>query len=253
MNLPAFRLTKLFAFLIVLLALSSFTKFFSISNSLAGLPGSTKKQQNFKNLLLDGPGFIDVDYIEGVLNLCQYHVMEEEEIARRFIEWQHLILDSKSSTDLDKLEKVNRFFNQMEFLNDIVHWGKDDFWATPFEFIACQTGDCEDFAVAKYFTLYAMGVSEEKLSLTYVMSLKYNAHHMVLTYYSKPGAEPLILDNIIQNPIPASERSDLIPIYSINGTSLWIAEQRGRGKLAGNSNRIRQWQDLLKRMPAKRI
>ena len=134
-------------------------------------------------------------------------------------------------------------------MNDLEHWGEEDYWATPVEFIACQAGDCEDFSIAKYFTLDAMGIPEEKLSLTYVKALKYNTYHMVLTYYSRLGAEPLILDNNVDIVKPASRRSDLIPIYSFNGNSLWLAEQRGRGKLAGGSYRLKRWQDLLERMP----
>ncbi len=167
----------------------------------------------------------------------------------RLIEWEALIRQDDSPSDSEKLEKVNRFFNQLEFVNDIDHWGEKDYWATPVEFLASQGGDCEDFSIAKYFTLKAMGVEEEKLNLTYVKALRYNVHHMVLTYFSSPAAEPLILDNIVGIVKPASERSDLIPIYSFNGTGLWLAKQRGRGKLAGSSSRLKRWQDLLERMP----
>jgi hypothetical protein len=72
---------------------------------------------------------------------------------------------------------------------------------------------------------------------------------MVLTYFSSPAAEPLVLDNIVDIVKPASERPDLIPIYSFNGTGLWLAKQRERGKLAGSSSRLKRWQDLLERMP----
>jgi predicted transglutaminase-like cysteine proteinase len=167
----------------------------------------------------------------------------------RLTEWETLIRQDDSSTDFDKLEKVNRFFNQLEFVDDIDHWGENDYWATPVEFLASQGGDCEDFSIAKYFTLQAMGLDEEKLNLTYVKALTYNVHHMVLTYFSSPAAEPLVLDNIVGIVKPASERPDLIPIYSFNGTGLWLAKQRGRGKLAGSSSRLKRWQDLLERMP----
>jgi predicted transglutaminase-like cysteine proteinase len=166
----------------------------------------------------------------------------------RLLEWETLISEDKSESDIEKLEKVNRFFNQLEFVDDIDHWGEKDYWATPVEFLASHGGDCEDFSIAKYFTLQAMGVPEEKLNLTYVKALKYNVHHMVLTYFSTPGTEPLVLDNIVGIIKPASERTDLIPIYSFNGTGLWLAKQRGRGKLAGGSSRLQRWQDLLDRM-----
>lgn len=161
---------------------------------------------------------------------------------------QDLILGDKSVTDRDKLDKVNNFFNQMEFVSDIDHWGKKDYWATPIEFLTTYAGDCEDFAIAKYFSLQAMGIPEEKLNLTYVKSLKYNAYHMILTYHSNLEAEPLILDNIVGKVKPASERSDLVVIYSFNGSDLRLAKQRGLGKLAGSSSRLKRWQGLIERM-----
>jgi len=81
-----------------------------------------------------------------------------------------------------------------------------------------------------------MGVDEAKLNLMYVKAQPYNVHHMVMTYYSKPGAVPLVLDNLVTAVKPASQRTDLMPIFSFNGTGLWLAKQRGRGKLAGSSN-----------------
>ncbi len=166
----------------------------------------------------------------------------------RLVAWEDLIISGNSQTDLEKLENVNQFFNQMEFVDDIDHWGEKDYWATPIEFLGTQGGDCEDFTIAKYFTLKAMGVEEEKLNLTYVKALNYNVHHMVLTYFSTPGSEPLVLDNIVTDIKPSSQRKDLLPIYSFNGTGLWLAKQRGRGKLAGSSTRLQRWQDLVQRM-----
>jgi len=166
----------------------------------------------------------------------------------RLVAWENLIITDNSQTELEKLEKVNQFFNQMEFVEDIDHWGNKDYWATPIEFLGTQGGDCEDFTIAKYFTLKAMGIEEEKLNLTYVKALTYNVHHMVLTYFSTPGSEPLVLDNIVADIKPASQRRDLLPIYSFNGAGLWLAKQRGRGKLAGSSSRLKRWQDLVQRM-----
>lgn len=167
----------------------------------------------------------------------------------RLIAWEELIRQDRSSNDLDKLKKANQFFNsRIRFENDYNVWGVEDYWATPIEFICKSAGDCEDFAIAKYFTLKAMGVPDEKLKITYVKALQYNIHHMVLTYYSEPEAEPLVLDNLVDSINPASKRTDLAPIFSFNGSGLWTAKQRGQGKMAGGANRIRLWQDLLQKM-----
>ena len=92
-----------------------------------------------------------------------------------------------------------------------------------------------------------MGVSEQKLKITYVKALQLGKTHMVLTYTDKPGDEPLVLDNLNKSIMPASERHDLIPIFSFNGTELWMAQQRGQGE-STESSRLKPWRNLLKRM-----
>lgn len=173
-----------------------------------------------------------------------------QDAKKRLIAWQNLIREDISSTDLQKLKTVNRFFNNMQFISDKKHWNKNDYWATPIEFLASGGGDCEDFSLAKYFTLKAIGVSEEKINMTYVKALKLNQAHMVVTYYSSPGAVPLVLDNLIPTIKLATKRPDLEPVFSFNGAGLWLAKSRGKGQKVSNSDKLKSWQDLLSRMPA---
>jgi len=168
---------------------------------------------------------------------------------KRLLAWQDLIRQDGSTTDREKLDKVNAFFNRVEFVSDLLLWKQEDYWATPVEFLMRNAGDCEDFSIAKYFTLKKLGVAENKLNLTYVKALKLNQAHMVVTYYQTPDAEPLVLDNLIPEIKPASDRDDLLPVFSFNGVGLWLAKARGRGELVGSSDRYRRWQDLLSRMP----
>lgn len=169
---------------------------------------------------------------------------------RRLVAWQTLIRDNAGPSDQEKLQIVNDFFNQMRFVGDVSQWKKVDYWATPVEFLSTGGGDCEDFALAKYFTLKALGVEESKLNMTYVKALKLNQAHMVVTYYPAPGSVPLVLDSLVPDIRPATERSDLLPVYSFNGTGLWLAKSRGQGEQVGSSDRLKRWQDLLRRMPA---
>jgi predicted transglutaminase-like cysteine proteinase len=166
---------------------------------------------------------------------------------QRLMDWQNLV----QNTDGDartKLEKVNRFFNALTFIDDSLHWNTSDYWATPTEFLASRGGDCEDFAIAKYFTLIKLGIPEEQLTLTYVKALRLNQAHMVLTYYPTPGAVPLVLDNLNSAILPSSKRSDLLPVYSLNGSGLWLAKQRGKGKMIGSSGRLQRWREMLDRL-----
>lgn len=170
------------------------------------------------------------------------------EARKRLLAWENLIREDDAPTAMARLHKVNSFFNNMNFVDDLNHWNADDYWATPIEFLASNGGDCEDFSVAKYFTLRAMGIPEERLYLVYVKALRLNQAHMVLAYYAEPGSDPLILDNIMEMIKSGSQRTDLLPVYSFNGTGLWIAKQRGNGEFIGQSDRLKRWRELLERM-----
>jgi predicted transglutaminase-like cysteine proteinase len=164
----------------------------------------------------------------------------------RAIAWKNLLLSaSQVNNDSKKLILINDFFNKkIEFVSDFEHWQKKDYWATPLEFVASGAGDCEDFAIAKYFSLLAAGVAEDKLRITYVKALKQNQAHMVLTYFATPQAIPLVLDNLIPQIKKATKRKDLLPVYSFNGSGLWLAKLKGSGQRVGNSKRLGLWQNL---------
>ena len=170
-------------------------------------------------------------------------------IARNRLEtWDSLMRLDQNTPESEKLKRVNDFFNQTRFISDQIHWKKKDYWATPVEFLSTNGGDCEDFALAKYFTLRELGVSDKKLRLTYVKAIKLNQAHMVLSYFKTPASEPLLLDNLDKEIRLASKRRDLVPVYSFNGSGLWLAKEREQGRLVGKSSRISRWTDVIKRM-----
>ena len=194
------------------------------------------------------PVFTDESFVISEQTLKKAEDQYGQGARKRLLDWQHLI-QTEGDNNLEKLEKVNRFMNKIPFISDAIHWGKDDYWATPVEFLASNGGDCEDFAIAKYFTLIKLGIAENQLTLTYVKALRLNQAHMVLTYYPAPGKEPLVLDNLVDTIEPSSKRSDLLPVYSFNGAGLWLAKHRNKGKLISDSSRLKRWMDLLDRMP----
>lgn len=160
--------------------------------------------------------------------------------------WEAQIKASSTSSELDKLTEINRFFNrQIRFSDDIQIWEQNDYWATPVEMLVKGEGDCEDYSLAKYFTLRRLGIPSEKMRITYVKALNYNQAHMVLTYYASPGAEPLVLDNLINVIKPASQRRDLLPVYAFNAEGLYLP---GSNSKKSDSKRLSRWQDLLKKM-----
>lgn len=165
--------------------------------------------------------------------------------------WQNLMASQNQRSELERLQMVNRFFNQqVRYVEDIDLWDEVDYWATPVQSLIKGAGDCEDYAVAKYFSLRRMGIPSDKLRITYVKALRQNRAHMVLTYYSSPQAQPLILDSLMDAIKPASQRTDLLPVYAFNGEGLWLTGAAGNKKV-GDTKRLSRWQDLLKKMQAE--
>ena len=172
-----------------------------------------------------------------------------------FAEWKALIgVAHKQSAPID-LKMVNDFFNQkVKFESDAHIWNKNDYWSTPMQTLSIKRGDCEDYSIAKYFTLAAAGVPEDKLRLMYVQALKYNQAHMVLAYYTSPEAEPLVLDNLNPEILPASARADLRPVYSLARRDNSVNDTHdtaARMREAMRQSRMSIWESLIKRAQAE--
>ena len=179
-----------------------------------------------------------------------------EQAGKRFKAWRELIQNSKALPEEQKLEAVNIFFDStLIFMSDADNYGVEDYWATPYECLGRDAGDCEDYAIAKYFTLIELGVPDEKLRLTYVKALApWNQAHMVLSYFTSLTSAPLILDSLIGEIKPASERHDLVPVYSFNGTGLWLAKVRGSGEqVKGGTGRLAMWVQMKNRLAQDKI
>ena len=168
---------------------------------------------------------------------------------------QDLIARGAAATDDLRITATNQFFNNgIEFVDDIDNWRVNDYWASPLETLGKGAGDCEDYAIAKYFTLLSMGVPNTKLRMVYVRAQlngpgSPGQAHMVLAYYGSPGAEPLILDNLVEDIRPASRRPDLSPVFSFNTEGLW---QGVGSQTAGDpTSRLSKWRDLLAKVRAE--
>jgi len=163
--------------------------------------------------------------------------------------WLRLMRDAPGLPEPDKLERVNGFWNRSLLAGeDIQIWNRSDYWATPLESLGRGTGDCEDYVIGKYFSLLELGVAREKLRFVYVRASiggpgGLPVAHMVLGYYPSPNAEPLVLDNLVTTILPASQRRDLVPVFSFNTEGVYVG-----GRQASAIDRLDRWRDLLSRM-----
>lgn len=164
--------------------------------------------------------------------------------------WQNLVVANATSPERERLRRVNAFFNQrLLFRDDWNVWGQADYWATPLEALVRGSGDCEDFSIAKFVTLRELGIARDKLRLIYVRAELGSGGpvqaHMVLGYYANPGAEPLLLDNLVAEILPASQRNDLTPVFSFNDKGLWAGGQQAA---SDPTARLSRWRRLLLRL-----
>lgn len=172
---------------------------------------------------------------------------------QRVMELESLFIGLHSAPELEQLQRINAFFNQnIHFVSDQDNWGTSDYWATPLESLGKGQGDCEDYSIAKYTFLRALGIPDERLKLTYVKAQIGGPHskifqaHMVLSYYESPTAEPMILDNLISDIHKSSRRNDLKPVFSFNSAGLWvgtITNQKG-----SSLKSLSRWSDVLIRI-----
>jgi len=142
--------------------------------------------------------------------------------ANRFRFYYELLDRLKDRPLRDVLEEVNDFWNGVRYASDMAVWGKKDYWATPYSFLLKDRGDCEDYVIAKYFTLKKLGIDSGKL---------------------------LILDNLNLKIFPASSRKDIVPVYTFNGELLERFYDRSRNGLKSKSGRVKlKWDDLMRRI-----
>ncbi|MFK5894744.1 MAG: transglutaminase-like cysteine peptidase [Pseudomonadota bacterium] len=170
----------------------------------------------------------------------------DHDTAERFNAWDRLLQNSQNKTPIEKLHLVNDFFNQMQWVDDHELWNTKDYWATPIESLIRNAGDCEDFSIAKYFTLLELGVPVNQLKISYVKIIDYHQSHIVLAYYSTPDADPLILDNVNKKILRSSQRTDLKPMFNFNDEGIW--SQNDPYTRMDSVTKIQNWAELVKRM-----
>ena len=195
-------------------------------------------------------------------NITKFWLAVKAQGGKASIDAQHELTDileqKVALSERQKLELVNRFFGTwVTYQTDDLVWGQKDYWASPAEMLGRGQGDCEDYAIAKYLFLLEMGIPPSRLRLIYVKAKiggrrsTITQAHMVLGYYATVGAEPLILDSLIGDVLPARQRTDLIPVFSFNSDGIWSG---GAKKSVGSPTaRLSRWRNVLQKLSAEGI
>lgn len=134
-------------------------------------------------------------------------------------EWKDFIAGLQGKDRRTQLDAVNRYINRSPYITDLANWGVTDYWETLGEFIA-RDGDCEDYAIAKYYSLKALGFEISQMRIVILEDEDLHVPHAVLAVFL--GRQTLILDNQIPEVVRDTSIVNYRPIYSINEHAWWF-------------------------------
>ncbi len=143
--------------------------------------------------------------------------------------WRNLVAYARHSPEMEIFRMVNGYFNQWRPKSDADTWDTPEYWASPKEFIGVRGGDCEDYAIAKYFALRFLGIGADRMRLVVVRRKDENGvfapelHAVLAVRASKTW---FILDNNARpknNIFPHTQyRGRFDPLYSVNENGAWV-------------------------------
>ncbi|MEZ5668486.1 MAG: transglutaminase-like cysteine peptidase [Alphaproteobacteria bacterium] len=132
--------------------------------------------------------------------------------------WADFINRSEGMSGMPLFEAVNTYFNGFDYVTDPSNWQTADYWETPLQFYDVY-GDCEDYAISKYFTLRGLGVPAAAMRIVVVMDENLGIQHAILAVNT--GSDVVLLDNQISGVVSASRVAHYTPIMSINEVGAW--------------------------------
>jgi len=132
--------------------------------------------------------------------------------------WNSFLSSLQTASPLQQMKEINHYLNQTPYIIDQINWGVPDYWATPYQFYI-KNGDCEDYAIAKYMSLKALGFNPREMRVVVLMDNNLNIHHSVLAVWLNERI--YILDNQIQQVVEDKKIHHYKPIYSINEKHWW--------------------------------
>lgn len=136
-----------------------------------------------------------------------------------YAEWRRFLAEAAALQPREQLDAVNRFMNTHAYIVDPINWGVQDYWASPGQFFT-RDGDCEDYAIAKFFSLRALGFPPERLRIVVLQDTNLRTPHAVLAV--QMDESELILDNQVQQVVDHRHIHHYRPLYSLNETRWWM-------------------------------
>jgi predicted transglutaminase-like cysteine proteinase len=123
-------------------------------------------------------------------------------------------------------------------MSDLSQYGVPDFWSSPLSTIAAGSGDCEDYAIAKYVALREIGVADQDLRLVIVRDTKLREDHAIIT--ARLAGRWLVLDNRRLLLLEDTELPQYVPVFAIdNGGVKKVVAPADREQLGRQYSTVR--------------
>lgn len=180
---------------------------------------------------------------------------ESKKITTRLLRYKEFLNEAKYFHLKKKLNRVNAHINKIRAKHDKLsnkNGGDNtigDYWMTPKEFFIAGSGDCEDYAIAKFYTLRYLGVDPKHLFLSVVQVKGSSTLHMILLYRENKNEVPLVLDNLSWKVLPLTQRKDLTPLFAFNEqTSRGFKNKKIDKRINIDWGKEDKWENFLRRL-----
>lgn len=170
----------------------------------------------------------DMTYLPQWLSALERHITDdvpEGECTEPLLnqchlrQWRDFLERIKDKPRRQQIEAVNRYSNEKKYVVDMTNYAVEDYWAIPKEFLY-HGGDCEDFAITKFFSLRWLGYRDEDIRLLILQDTNLRIQHAVLMVLDR--GELLVLDNQSQEVVPQEKIRHYVPLYSLNEKKWWV-------------------------------
>jgi len=137
------------------------------------------------------------------------------------VNWSNFVRRAEGLEGYDLYMAVNEFVNSsVQFQSDSTLEEVLDEWATPISLISQAEGDCEDFALAKFWLLEMLGVDSSDLYIVVVQDLAVRVPHAFLAVRS--GSEIWLLDSRVDRPLSPDEIDGVVPVVTIGDSAAYL-------------------------------
>lgn len=147
-----------------------------------------------------------------ILELCRSDRMLCPQAAARFMA---IVETARNRSGRARIGEINRAINlAIRPASDAARYQVADVWTTPLTTFATGTGDCEDYAIAKYVALREAGLAPEDLRIVILRDASINQDHAVTA--ARVDGQWLILDNRHMTLLTDSESGNMTPLVALD-------------------------------------